>query len=99
MKCSTIEGFSPGGKGFLLPKKSLGLGARDKGLTFEPERGLELTLGAPGGLKVLALGFGLNSIALTLNLAEVVEVGVRTVLDAWEPTIGAALIDGRLDDF
>ena len=73
-----MEGRSPDEMSFLLPKKSLGLGARDKGLALALDLGLEEALGSPVGLKVLAAGLGLN----TLNLAEAAEVGVRTVLDA-----------------
>ena len=75
-----MDGRSPDKMGFLVPKKSLGLGARDTGLALALDLGLEAALGCPVGLKVLAAGLGLN----TLNLAEAAEVGVRTVLDACE---------------
>lgn len=75
-----MERLSSKGTGFLVPKKSLGLGARDIGLAFAFDLGLEAALGSPVGLNVLAAGLGLN----TLNLAEAAEVGVRTVLDACE---------------
>ncbi len=75
-----MEGRSPEEMGFLVPKKSLGLGARDTGLALAVDLGLEVALGSPVGLNVLAAGLGLN----TLNLAEAAEVGVRTVLDACE---------------
>ena len=79
MKLSRIEGLSPDGTVFLVPKNSLGLGARDMGLAAF-DLGLEAALGSPVGLNVLAAGLGLN----TLNLAEAADVGVRTVLDACE---------------
>lgn len=44
------------------------------------ERGLEATLGFPTGVKELAAGFGLNSMAFTLNLLETAEVGVWVLL-------------------
>lgn len=44
------------------------------------ERGLEATLGLPTGVKELAVGFGLNSIAFTLNLLDTAEVGVWVLL-------------------
>lgn len=75
-----MEGLSSNGISFLLPKKSLGLGARDTGLALALDLGLDPALGCPVGLNVLAAGLGLN----TLNLAEAAEVGVRTVLDACE---------------
>ena len=85
-----MEGLSPEEIGFLVPKKSLGLGARDTGLALALDLGLEVALGSPVGLNVLAAGLGLN----TLNLAEAAEVGVRTVLDACELGTGAALTMG-----
>ena len=75
-----MEGLSPEDMGFLVPKKSLGLGARDIGLGLAFDLGLEAALGSPVGLNVLAAGLGLNM----LNLVEVVEVGVRIVLDVCE---------------
>jgi hypothetical protein len=39
-------------------------------------RGLEVALGVPPGRKVFAAGFGLNSLARTLNLVDMVEEGV-----------------------
>ena len=75
-----MEDFSPDEMAFLVPKKSLGLGARDMGRALALDLGLEAALGSPVGLNVLAAGLGLN----TLNLAEAAEVGVRTVLDACE---------------
>ena len=51
---------------------------------FDIDLGLEAVLGSAVGLKELAAGFGLNSIALTLNFAETAEVGVRTLLEVWE---------------
>lgn len=83
----------------MLPKKSLELGARDVGLLLELGLGLEVGLDTPGSLKTLAAGFGLNSIALTLSLADAAEVGVRTVLDACELGTGAALLEGRPEGF
>ena len=85
-----MEGLSPDEMDFLVPKKSLGLGARDIGLALALDLGLEAALGSPVGLNVLAAGLGLN----TLNLAEAAEVGVRTVLDACELGTGAALTIG-----
>ncbi len=61
--------------------------------------GLEVALGASVGLKVLAAGLGLKSLALTLNLVETADVGVRTVLDACELGIGPAFIEGLLGGF
>lgn len=75
-----MEGLSPDGMAFLVPKKSLGLEARDIGLGLALDLRLEAALGSPVGLNVLAAGLGLN----TLNLVEAAEVGVRTVLDACE---------------
>ena len=99
LKCSKIEGFSAGGNGFLFPKKSLGLGSREAGLTLTPDLGLDAVLGAPVGLKVFAAGLGLKSRALTLNLVDTADVGVRTVLDVWELGTGPAFIDGLLGGF
>ncbi len=99
LNSSIIEGLSPAGTGFLSPKKSLGLGARDVGLTFELGLELEVGLDNPGSWKTFAVGFGLNSCAFTLSLMEAAEVGVRTVLDACELGTGAALNEGRLGGF
>ena len=65
----------------MLPKKSLGLEARDDGRAFA--MGLEIGLGSVG-LNELAAGLGLKSRALTLNFVETAEVGVRTVLEFCE---------------
>ena len=74
-----IEGRSDGGNGFRSPKNVEGLGARDTGRVFTlDDLGLDATLGSTVGLKELAAGFGLNSKALTLNLADSAEVGLRT---------------------
>lgn len=83
LKSCSIDDLSAIGKIFLLPKKSLGVASRDAGLAFALDLGLDAALGAVG-LNVLAAGLGLNSWALTLNFAEVVEVGVRTVEEACE---------------
>lgn len=99
MKCSKIDGLSPGGKGFLFPKKSLGLGALDEGLALALDLGLDVALGAPVGLKELAAGLGLKSLALTLNFVEAAEVGVRTVLEACELGTGPAFTEGLLGGF
>lgn len=61
--------------------------------------GLDVVLGPPVGLNEFAAGFGLNSFALTLNFAEAAEVGVRTLLDAWELETGGGLIVGRAVPF
>ena len=97
LKCSSIEGFAPEGSGFLLPKKSLGVGSRNTGRGCALDLGLEAALGAPVGLKALAAGLGLKSGAFTLNLAEAAEVGVRS--GVCEPGTGAALIEGLLGGF
>lgn len=99
LKFSEIEGLSIVGIGFLFPKKAVGLGARDVGRTLGVDLGLEVALGFPVGLKELAAGFGLNSEALTLNLAEeAAEVGVRTLLDPCEDEFCGGLTVG-LDPF
>jgi hypothetical protein len=84
-----MEGLSVCGKGFLFPKNALGLVARDKDLAFGVDLGLEVVL-APVGRNEFAAGFGLNSFALTLNLADAADVGVRALLDGWELVIGGA---------
>lgn len=90
-----MEDLSSAGIGFLFPKKAVGLGARDVGRAFGVDLGLEVVLGFPVGLKALAAGLGLNSEALTLNLAEeVAEVGVRTLLDPCEDEFGGGLTVG-----
>ncbi len=83
----------------MFPKKSLGLGARGTGLTLLLDLGLDVELGTSIGLKVLAAGLGLKSLALALNLVETAEVGVRTVLDACELGTGPAFIEGLLGGF
>lgn len=94
-----MEDLSAGGKGFLFPKKTLGLGARDDGRALGVDLGLEPALGFPVGLKELAAGLGLNSEALTLNLAEeAAEVGVRTLLDPCDDEFCGGLTVG-LDTF
>ena len=60
--------------GFLTSKNEGGVLARDSGLT-KPDAAFD----APG-VKVLAAGFGLNSIALTLNFVDAEDVGVKTLL-------------------
>lgn len=98
MKFSEIEGLSAAGIGFLFPKKTAGLGARELGRTLGVDLGLEVALGFPVGLKEFAAGFGLNSEAFTLNLAEAAEVGVWTLLDLCEDEFGglAAGLDAPL---
>lgn len=64
---SLIEGRSETGSGFLEPKNAVGVVARDTERLREKGRGLAAVPEVPG-VKVLAAGFGLNSIALTLNL-------------------------------
>ena len=92
---SKIEGLSAGGIGFLFPKKAVGLGARDAGRALGVDLGLEVALGFPVGLKEFAAGLGLNSEALTLNLAEEAAlVGVRTLLDPCEDECGGGLTVG-----
>ena len=83
LKLASIDGLSEGAIGFRLPKNIDGLGARDTDCVIAPETGLEVALGSVVGLKELAAGFGLNSMALTLNLADVAEVGLRTSLGFW----------------
>lgn len=67
-----IEGRSDTGWGFLGPKKAVGVVARETERLREKDRALGAAagapLGAPPGVNVLAAGFGLNSMALTLNL-------------------------------
>ena len=101
MKFSDIDGLSPGGNGFLLPKKALGLSAREAGRAFGvPDTGLDATLGFAIGLNAFAAGFGRKSGALTLNLfAEVAEVGVRNALDVCESDIVGGLPMGRMVGF
>lgn len=92
MKLSKIEGLSDAGKGFLLPKNSLGLGARDTGRALCEDLGLDVLLGTAVGLKEFAAGFG-------LNLAETAEVGVRTLLEVCELEIGPELLEGFVVPF
>ena len=68
----------------MLLKNSLGLEAREVVLVLTLGFGLEAALACPVGMKELAAGFGTNSIALTLNLPDVADVGVRIVLDVCE---------------
>ena len=75
-----IDERSEGGNGFRSPKNTEGLGARDTERVSAPDLGDDASLGSVTGLKVLAAGFGLNSIALTLNFADTAEVGLRTPL-------------------
>lgn len=75
-----IEGLSEAGTGFFAPKKAEGLAARETDLVLAFERGLEETFEVPAGVNALAAGLGLNSNALTLNLVEIVEVGVWIAL-------------------
>lgn len=81
LKFSRTGSRSESGFGFLAPKKTEGVGARDKGRALGVDLGLGALAGSPVGLNVLAAGFGRNSVALTLNFAEAAEVGVRTLLE------------------
>ena len=76
-----IEGRSLAARGFLFPKKAEGLARRDVGLTLAADLGLDLALEASFGLNETAAGFGLNSMALTLNLEDVADRGVGAPLD------------------
>lgn len=76
-----MDGRSEGGRGFLLPKKADGLVARDTDRPRELDCGL---IDAPG-VKVLAAGFGLNSVALTLNFVEVADAGGCVLLGLETP--------------
>jgi hypothetical protein len=69
---SLIDGRSEIGRGFFAPKKTEGLVTRETERPLTNDDGLDE---APG-VKVLAAGFGLNSMAFTLNLLETAEVGV-----------------------
>lgn len=81
-----MEGRSEDDIAFLLPKKALGLEGRRAARELVLALGLAVAAGGPVGWNVLAAGFGLNSIALTLKAAE---VGVRTALEVRE--LGTAL--------
>lgn len=82
-----MEGLSEMGRGFLLPKNADGVVAREPDRLRENGRGLAAAalvllagpagaaLGGPPGVKVLAAGLGLNSIARTLNLEAREDVG------------------------
>lgn len=69
---SLMDGRSEMGCGLRAPKNEVGVSVREterlrekgRGLAVGPAEGVE----EPPGVKVLAAGFGLNSIALTLNL-------------------------------
>ena len=91
-----MHGLSAGVNGFLLPKKALGLSAREAGRALGVVgAGLEVTLGFAIGLNAFAAGFGRKSGALTLNLlAEVAEVGVRSALDVCDSDIEGGLAMG-----
>ena len=93
LRVSDIDGLSADDSGFLLPKKALGLSARDAGRAFGVvDTGLDVTLGFAIGLNAFAAGFGRKSGALTFSLlAEVAEVGVRNALDVWESGIPGGL--------
>ena len=56
-----------------------------------------MALGPPLGRKALAAGFGLKSGALTLNLDEIADVGVRTLLGVCEVEVGPPTA-GRAED-
>lgn len=75
-----IDGLSRTGTGFLEPKKTDGLGARETDRVLGPDLGLADITDAPPGVKELAAGFGLNSSALTLNLVETADEGVCDVV-------------------
>lgn len=76
-----IDSLLSGGIGFFAPKKADGLGAREIGRVLLLDRGLEVPLGLPVGLKEFAAGFGLNFMAFTLNLADTEEVGLSMLPD------------------
>lgn len=99
MKFSKIEGLSDEGSGFFLPKNSFGLEACEVDLTLVLALGLEEPLGWLVGMKVFAAGFGTNSLALTLNLPDVADVGVRIALEVWELLTLGALVLGLLGGF
>ena len=72
-------------KALRSPKNFGGLVAGEMLRVTSPLRvGLEATV-EPGivGLKLLALGLGLNSLAAALNFADVAEGGPRRVADFW----------------
>ena len=77
LKLSSMEERSLSGISLRSPKKAEGVGARETERVLTPVLGLDAVLGSAPGLKALAAGFGLNSIALTLNLADVADVGLR----------------------
>lgn len=97
LKLSRIDGRSAAARGLRLPKKAVGVGARDVGRAPGVEIGLDIALGAPGGLKEFAAGLGLNSAALILNFEETAEVGVRTLFGVCEVVMGATLAAGRVE--
>ncbi len=97
LKLSRIDGRSAAARGLRFPKKAVGVGTRDVGRALGVEIGLDIALGAPGGLREFAAGLGLNSAALILNFEETAEVGVRTLLGVCEVAIGATLAAGRVE--
>jgi hypothetical protein len=68
------EGRSVIGRGFFAPKNEDGLVAREKARPLNGGCGLETADAL--GVKELAAGLGLNSIALALNLLEAADIGV-----------------------
>ncbi len=97
LKLSRIDGRSAAARGLRFPKKAVGVGARDVGRALGVEIGLDIALGAPGGLKEFAAGLGLNSAALILNFEEAAEVGVRTLFGVCEVAMGPMLAAGRVE--
>ena len=77
LKLSSIEECSLSGASLRSPKNAEGVGARETDRVLTPVLGLDAVLGSTPGLKALAAGFGLNSIAFTLNLADVADDGLR----------------------
>ena len=76
LKLSNMEGRSLSGINLRSPKNAEGVGARETERVLAPVLGLDAVLGFTPGLKAFAAGFGLNSIAFTLNLADVAEAGL-----------------------
>lgn len=79
LKLSSMDGRSAAGFGLREPKKADGLAALETDRVLCTDDGLDGAFEGAVGLKVGALAFGLNSMALTLNLVETAEVGVLTL--------------------
>ena len=67
---SLRDGRSETGRGFLDPKNTDGLAARDTDGPLNKGWGLATAADPPPGVNELAAGLGLNSIALTLNFED-----------------------------